>query len=122
MRKKGILLLAVILIAGSAAYFALHGPKRHGIGEPTLQPVEATLGSISETVEATGEVMPLNRVEIKPPIAGRIEKLLMDEGDRVRAGEILAWMSSTDRASIIDAARAKGPDEVKKWQDTYKPT
>jgi len=64
----------------------------------------------------------LNRVEIKPPIAGRIEELLVDEGARVQAGQILGWMSSTDRAAVMDAARAKGPDEVKKWEDAYKPT
>src|SRR6202007_1538118 len=27
-----------------------------------------------------------------------------------------------DRAAILDAARAQGPDELKKWQDAYKPT
>ena len=73
-------------------------------------------------MEATGEVVPLNRVEIQPPIAGRIEKLLADEGDRVVEGQVLAWMSSSDRAAILDAAKAQGPDEVKRWEDTYKPT
>jgi macrolide-specific efflux system membrane fusion protein len=66
-------------------------------------------GPIEETVEATGTIVPLNRVEIKPPIAGRIERLLADEGDSVREGQILAWMSSDDRAAILDAARAQGP-------------
>jgi len=78
--------------------------------------------SIEDVVEATGSVAPLNRVEIKPPIQGRIERLLADEGDSVKAGQILAWMSSSDRAAILDAARAKGPEELKRWEDTYKPT
>src|SRR5262249_847261 len=59
---------------------------------------------------------------IKPPIGGRIEKLLVDEGDRVSAGQILGWMSSTDRAAIMDAARSQGPEELKHWEDSYKPT
>ena len=46
----------------------------------------------------------------------------MDEGDRVQGGETLGWMSSTDRAAILDAARAQGPEELKRWQDSYKPT
>ena len=61
-------------------------------------------------------------MEIKPPIAGRIEKLLVDEGDDVTSGQILGWMSSTDRAAILDAARAQGPEESKRWEDAYKPT
>src|SRR5262249_4093711 len=80
------------------------------------------IGSIEDTVEATGEVMPLNRVEIKPPIGGRIEKLLVDEGAHVAAGQILGWMSSTDRAAILDAAPSQGPEELKHWEDTYKAT
>src|SRR6185369_15253119 len=63
-----------------------------------------------------------NRVEIKPPISGRIEQLLVEEGQKVQAGQILAWMSSTDRAAILDAARAQGPEVFAKWQDDYKPT
>lgn len=31
-------------------------------------------------------------------------------------------MSSTDRAAILDAARAQGPAAYAKWQDDYKPT
>lgn len=122
MKKRWLYIAGAILVVGGILYYAFHGQPKRRRGDGVMQPVEATLGSISETVEATGEVMPLNRVEIKPPISGRIEKLLVDEGDRIGAGEILAWMSSTDRASILDAARAKGPEELKKWQDSYKPT
>ena len=35
---------------------------------------------------------------------GRI--LLVDEGDNVKKGQILAYLSSTDRAAILDAVRA----------------
>ena len=122
MRKKWLIILTVILLGGGAAYYFLHGKARNKKSDQNVQTVQATLGSIEDTVEATGTVQPLNRVEVKPPIAGRIEKLLVDEGDRVKAGAILAWMSSSDRAAILDAARAQGPEEEKKWADSYKPT
>ncbi len=126
MKKKWFIILGVvILMLGGGAYYyfaVMQGHSRRGRSGTNVQTIEAKLGSIQETVDATGEVLPLNRVEIKPPIGGRIEQLLVDEGARVKAGQILAWMSSTDRASILDAARAKGPEEEKKWQDAYKPT
>lgn len=31
-------------------------------------------------------------------------------------------MSSGDRAAILDAARAQGPDTLKRWQEDYKAT
>ncbi len=84
--------------------------------------VEAVLGPIEQSIDATGSVSPENRVEIKPPVGGRVEKLLVDEGDKVRNGQVVAWISSTDRNAILDAARAQGPEAVKKWEDAYKPT
>jgi len=39
----------------------------------------------------------------------------------VKQGEVLAWISSTDRAALMDAARAAGGKEIKFWEDVYKP-
>ena len=111
----------LILISAGTLFWSKHKAKGNK-DQTESRLVTAELGDIEETVESTGEVAPLNRVEVKPPIQGRIEKLLVDEGDKVKAGQILAWMSSSDRAAILDAARAKGPEELKKWEDTYKPT
>ncbi len=108
---------AVLIGGGVAVKKQLSKPKKQFGYYATVK-----RAPIEETVEATGSVSPLNRVEIKPPIAGRIEKLIVDEGATVKAGQIIAWMSSTDRAAILDAARAQGPDELKKWEDTYKAT
>src|SRR5258708_24356458 len=36
--------------------------------------------TLFRSVDATGSILPLNRVEVKPPIGGRIKKLLVDEG------------------------------------------
>jgi len=79
-------------------------------------------GTLEVMIISTGTVAPKNRLEIKPPIAGRAEDVLVDEGARVRKGQILAWMSSTERAALLDAARARGEDEVKRWEEFYRAT
>ncbi len=84
--------------------------------------VKVSKGNLDVTILSTGVVQPENRLGIKPPISGRVEQVLTQEGNRVKKGQILAWMSSTERAALIDAARAKGPEELKKWEDVYKPT
>lgn len=94
---------------------------------PSTDKVEAvrsakvTRDDIKVMITATGEIKPQNRVEIKPPIAGRLEEVLVKEGEEVRKGQVLAWMSSTDRAALLDAARAKGPEAVKEWEEAYRP-
>jgi macrolide-specific efflux system membrane fusion protein len=65
-------------------------------------------------------VLPKNRLEIKPPVAGRIESILVKEGDMVKKGETLGWLSSTERAALLDAAQGQGEEKLKYWQDVYK--
>jgi macrolide-specific efflux system membrane fusion protein len=119
--KKKIWAVGVLLSLVGAIVIFTRKKDRIATHE-TVQSVTATRGTLEDAVECTGEVVPLNRVEIKPPIAGRVERLLAVEGDRVRAGDIVGWMSSTDRAAILDAARARGESERRTWEDTYKPT
>ncbi len=122
MRRIALIAAAVMIaVVGVTAGIRMSGRDRRGRGggARSVQVVEAP---IEETIEAVGVVQPLNRVEIKPPIGGRVEKLLVDEGAKVEAGQVLAWLSSSDRAAILDAARAKGPAEYKRWEDAYRPT
>ncbi|HRY29099.1 MAG TPA: efflux RND transporter periplasmic adaptor subunit [Elusimicrobiota bacterium] len=122
MKKRTILIVVIAAILTVSGVAVWRNKKQKAEERRASRTVEAVLGPLEVSVEATGEVVPLNRVEIQPPIAGRIEKLLVDEGDRVKEGEVLAWMSSSDRAAILDAAKAQGAEEVKRWEDTYKPT
>ncbi|TGM46629.1 efflux RND transporter periplasmic adaptor subunit [Leptospira biflexa] len=105
----------------SAVLYYLIGFKKSK-EEYKIESTTVTRGDLLLTVRATGTAIPKNRLEIKPPIAGRVESILVAEGNLVGKGKILAWISSTERAALLDAARAKGTEELKKWEDFYKPT
>lgn len=92
-----------------------------GEKDQPMEMVKVVKGSIRAQIPSVGVVEPRNRLEIKPPISGRIDQVLVLEGQRVAKGEILAWMSSSDRAALLDAARAKGEEEVRHWEEVYKP-
>lgn len=47
-----------------------------------------------------------NQVIVSSKVAGRIEKLLVDEGQAVQAGEVIARIDSADLAAERDSARA----------------
>lgn len=99
--------------------FSSCGPSNDSLQVARTEKV--TLGDLSVTVTATGTVKPYNRVEIKAPIPGRIEEVLVSEGEEVKQGQTLAWMSSTERAALLDAARSQGEAAVKRWEEAYKP-
>ena len=86
----------------------------------TIRIIKPHIGDIRITVSSPGTVLPKNRLEIKPPVNGRIDKVLVQEGQKVKSGEIMAWMSSTDRAALLDAARGQGEKTLSYWQDVYK--
>ncbi|BDA77497.1 RND transporter [Leptospira kobayashii] len=120
MNKKWIFLISILTIILSAfVYFKFFDGKKSRV---SYQRHTVKRGDLKVFVRASGTVQPQNRLEIKPPIAGRIESVLLEEGNTVSKGRILAWMSSTERAALLDAARAKGASELKEWEDLYKPT
>lgn len=88
--------------------------------EKPLETVQVTKGNILASIPSTGVVMPRNRLEIKPTIGGRVETVLVNEGQHVTRGQILVWMSSTERAALLDAARFRGSGEYRYWERVYK--
>ncbi len=122
--KKWFKYFAVLLVLGGGGFGAYrYWKKKEEIkAQPVYREEKIERGNLDKTVLSTGEVLPQNRLEIKPPIAGRVEQVLVDEGDNVTKGQILGWMSSTERAALLDSARAKGAEEVKRWEEMYRPT
>lgn len=113
---------AVILAAVIAAVFVLKHPHLAGNTPGEAREAKAAMGDIRIVVDTTGVVEPQNRLEIKPPIDGRVDSIEVREGDKVVQGQVLAWMSSTDRAALLDAAQTQGSDAVKYWKEVYRPT
>lgn len=121
MTKKlrvGLAIFTVIAIAGGVAITK----KDKSSGDHPVKKMNPFYGEIHNYVSTTGTVLPQNRLEVKPSINGRVEQILVVEGDDVHKGQTLAFMSSTERAALLDAARAQGPEAVKYWQEVYKDT
>ena len=121
MIKNKRLLCTGVAVAVIIAAIILIKITRKPSGE-IMQEVSPMFGNIQTAITSTATVQPQNRLEIKPPINGRIENILVNEGDMVKAGQTLAVMSSTERAALLDAAKLQGPDIVKYWEDVYRPT
>ncbi|MCX5704635.1 MAG: biotin/lipoyl-binding protein, partial [Candidatus Omnitrophica bacterium] len=116
MNKKPKIFLIIIVILVVVGFFALKMKPKAG-SEEIVKEINPTIGSIETFVSTTGTVLPMNRLEIKPPVNGRVESILIKEGEKVKVGQNLAWMSSTERAALLDAAHAKGPEQLKYWQE-----
>ena len=121
MRIKNPFIIFIIGIVITAVLAGILLKGKSSDGQMTEMTINPHYGPIQAVITTTGTILPKNRLEIKPPVSGRVDKILVAEGDMVKTGQVLAWMSSTDRAALLDAARGEGPKEYKKWQDVYKP-
>jgi macrolide-specific efflux system membrane fusion protein len=111
---------AVLILIAAITVLAIKIQRKPS--KEIFKEISPAIGSIQSVINSTAIVQPDTRLEIKPPINGRIDKILVKEGDMVKEGQILTWMSSTERAALLDAARAQGPEAMKYWEEVYKPT
>ena len=119
MKKIRITLIALVSLALAFTLFLFLKPKDK---ENVQEIIEVTVGPISSEVRINGSVSPRNRLELKPQISGRLDEILVVEGQKVSKGQVLAWMSSSDRAALLDTVRLNGTEALKEWEDIYKPT
>ncbi len=112
------ILFGIVLVAAAVSVIKIKQGKSSAEIVKSITPFK---GDIRNFISSTGTVLPKNRLEIKPPVNGRIESILVREGDKIKTGEVLALMSSTDRAALLDAARGKGEESLKYWEGIYKP-
>jgi macrolide-specific efflux system membrane fusion protein len=120
MRKpKTKIIIGVLVLLVIAAIIAVK-IKNKGAGNEAIKEINPATGVIQTFISTTGTVLPKNRLEIKPPVAGRIESILVQEGEKVKTGQVLARMSSTERAALLDAAEGQGEETLKYWKDVYK--
>ena len=121
--KKAIIWIIILGLIGGGIYAWRHSKEKASeSAQPTFTTDVVQLRDLLTTVESTGQVEPRNRLDVTPPIAGRLEELLVDEGDEVEKGQIIGWISSTERATLLDAALATSKEELAYWQELYKPT
>jgi len=117
--KISAIIATLLLIA---VFFAwTRSPSKTTTAAAPPETVAVRRGNIATKVQSTATITPENKLEIKAPIAGRAESVLVDIGTKVKRGDVLAMMSSAERAALLDAARAKGEKEVKFWEDVYRP-
>ena len=62
---------------------------------------------VSRIVEVQGEILPYLAVEVHAKVAGYVERILVDRGSAVRAGELLAELSAPEMMAQIAEVEAR---------------
>jgi HlyD family secretion protein len=90
MKKPVVIALAVLAVI---VIFLVVGKKQGWIGNEYRQKVlaeKAQFRTITETITANGKIKPELEVKISSDVSGEIVELLVQEGDDVKKGQVLA--------------------------------
>ena len=104
MKNKALIIISLSVTLVLAGY--LFKNRKGGKKEINYKTVQTKLHDLNVMIQSTGSVEPMNKVQIMPPVSGRMEKILIQEGQMVERGEVIGQMSSTNRAALLDVARS----------------
>ena len=96
----GVLILGMVF----ATSFFIKSNKKDLTKYETIQLSKET---IETKIVATGKVIPEDEVEIKPQIAGIIDKILVEEGDKVKAGDLLVKIKVVPNEQTLNSAEGR---------------
>ena len=95
-----------ILVLGAlwAAAFFIKSNSKSAITYETSKPF---IANIEKKTVATGKVVPEDEIEIKPQISGIIEKIYLEEGVEVKAGDLIAVIKVVPNEQSLNQARGR---------------
>jgi multidrug efflux pump subunit AcrA (membrane-fusion protein) len=114
MKPKRHLVLAIAVSAAIAVLAGCGGETPHDGGErPAKAPVPVRTVAIAQeevarSIDGTGTVEARTEALLAARVMGYIERLHVREGDRVRAGQVLAEISASEIQSSVEQAKASG--------------
>lgn len=82
-------------------------------------------GEITEKLFFTGNIEPFDMLNVSPDVAGKVQKIYVEEGDRVKKGQVLAELDTEayrlqlEQAKAgLSVAKASLNDASKTWERT----
>ena len=101
--KKILLIIAVlVVIAGLVTFMVV----RQQSGYTKVMTAKIQKADLATIVSGTGQIKPKTYVNIGANAFGKIIKLHVKEGDRVKKGQLLAQLENVQSSADVNATRA----------------
>jgi len=106
-KKTTVLLAAAAWIASATACGRGHEPAATDMRETvTVEVASAEAQAFGQGLEVSAGVVPLQRATLGTVLMGRVEEVLVREGDGVSGGQVLARIDNRDVAAKVAQAEA----------------
>jgi HlyD family secretion protein len=105
-RRRRVIIIAIVVGVILVFALGLFAFTRGGTKIDPSKLAKVEKGDLAKSVVATGKVTPITKVEVKSKASGIVKKLLVDYGDRVKKGQLLAQLDKEEIQAQVDQARA----------------
>ena len=105
MSKRAKIILVLVVIAFAGVLLWLGSKNKQDI--QTFQTETAFKATIVKKTVATGKVIPLEEIDIKPQITGIIDKIILLEGTKVKKGDLLATVRVVPNEQSLISAKGR---------------
>lgn len=104
--KVWIILAVALLLAAGAGYvaYARYSALAEAPQEPTLQTATVYRGDIILTADGSGNLVPAAELELAFQTSGVLSEVLVEVGDHVQAGDVLARLDDTEAREAVAEA------------------
>ncbi len=100
------LLIGIALLAAAGLWYAWAGGTVYSVRTATAQAVSGVQGTTS-VLDATGYVTARRQATVSAKVTGQVTEVLIEEGQRVQAGDVLARLDARDAQAQLELARAQ---------------
>ena len=99
--------LSITLIICGALFAAAYFVKTNSKSITIYETQKAFISSVEDKTVVTGKVIPEDEVEIKPQISGIIQELFVEEGNKVKEGDLLARVKVVPNEGSLNSAKGR---------------
>src|ERR1700743_1295367 len=101
--KKIAIIVVVIVLLGAIVGFTVNQSQKNVV---TVQTGKVMKQDIASQVTASGEIKPKTIVNVGANAMGRITRLYVKEGDKVKKNQVLAQLENVQSAADVEMTRA----------------
>src|ERR1043165_7268992 len=101
--KKIALIVGVLVLLGAIVGFTVNQSQKNVV---TVQSGKVITQDITSQVTASGQIKPKTIVNVGANAMGRIVRLFVKEGDKVKKGQVLAQLENVQSAADVEMCRA----------------
>lgn len=106
-KKRRMWIIAGVVVAVLAVVGVVIASTRGGAKIDPSKLANVDKGDLAKSVVATGKVEPITRVELKSKASGIVKHLLVEYGDKVKVGQVLAELDKEEIQAQVESAKAQ---------------